>query len=186
MRVTAQTLENATEREKDRRQSLAFSAEHAWRTLEATRAAVDRADAKAAAMIAASGVTAAALFSLVGGHRSVNRWTVALLAACAVSALATAACAGMALRPRRHRMLMPTSLIYFDHVARMPGFSVEMYVHHARALFADPAALCDEISAQVWSVAKVSAVKYAWVDRSLFCLMTNLVTLGACSLVLCI
>ena len=186
MRVTAQTLETATERERDRRQLLAFSAEHAWRTLEATRAAVDRADAKAAAMIAASGVTAAALFSLVDAHRSVNRWTLVLLAACAASALATAACAGMALRPRRHRTLVPTSLIYFDHVARMPGFSVEVYVRHARELFADPAALCDEISAQVWSVARVSAAKYAWVDRSLFCLMTNLLTLGACSLLLTI
>lgn len=178
MRVRAYALERAVERARDQRQTLAFSADQAWRTLEAVRASIDRADTKAGAVIAASGITGAALFSLVETFRSPGLWTIAAFALCAASALAAAACAGMALRPRRLRMLSPTSLIYFDHVARMPGWSAEVYVRHARELFADPAALCDEIAAQVWAVAKVSAAKYSWVDRALFFLIINLLVLG--------
>ena len=186
MRVTAQALEQAVERARDHRQTLNFSADQAWRTLEAARASIDRADTKAGAVIAASGITGAALFSLVGTHRAPGLWTIAAFALCAASALAAAACAGMALRPRRLRTLSPTSLIYFDHVARMPGWSAEVYVRHARELFADPAALCDEIAAQVWSVARVSAMKYSWVDRSLFFLMFNLLMLGVATVMLAV
>jgi len=186
LRITAQALENATERERARRQAQSSSAEHAWRTLEVTRASVDRADAKAGAVIAASGITSATLFSLVGTHRSGGWWVIAVLAACAASALAAAFCAAMALRPRRHRKSEPTSLLYFDHVARMPGFSAEDYVRRARGLFSDLALLCDQIAAEVWAVARISAVKYAWVDRALFFLMINLLTLGTSSIIFAI
>jgi hypothetical protein len=156
--------------------------EQAWRTLEATRSAIDRADNKAAIVLASSGATGAALFSLSDTHRPLGIAAAVAVSVCAVSILAAALCAGLVLLPRRDRGREPTSLLYFDHVSRMAEIGAETYWVLTRRLFGDPVELCHEITSQIWTTSRVAAAKYAWVHRSMIFLFCALLGVGAAAL----
>lgn len=157
--------------------------DRAWRLLDANHAAIDRADAKAGMVVAACGVSAAALVSVYGAHHAGAAANSSALF-CAALALASTSSAGLALRPRRMRAQQPDSLIYFDHVTRMAGSSAERYLQSARSLFADEEALAIEITRQVWITAHLATVKYDWINRAVVLLFGNLLALGLTALLL--
>lgn len=76
----------------------------------------------------------------------------------------------------------PTSLLYFDHVFRMTDMGADTYVALTARLFGDPAELCREISAQIWTTSKVAAAKYTWVHRSMIGLFSALIAVGTAAL----
>jgi hypothetical protein len=156
--------------------------EQAWRTLEATRSAIDRADNKAAIALASSGATGAALFSLAETHKLLGIAAIIAISLCAALILAAALCAGLVLLPRRERGREPTSLLYFDHVSRMAEVDADSYAQLASRLFGEPVELCDEISTQIWATSKVAAAKYTWVHRSMICLFCALLAVGTAAL----
>lgn len=157
--------------------------DRAWRLLDTNHAAIDRADAKAGAVVAACGVSAAALVAVYSAHHA-DTAAISSALLCAALALASTSCAGLALLPRRMRSWQPDSLIYFDHVTRMTDSSVESYVQSARSLFSDEEALTTEITRQVWMTARLATVKYDWIDRAVILLFGNLLALGLTALLL--
>lgn len=159
--------------------------DHAWRLLAANNTAIDRADAKAGAVVAVCGVSVGALVAVYSVHRF-NAAVVSSGLLCAILALASTACAGLALRPRRQRGHEPESLLYFDHVARMTASSAENYTLSVHALFIDTEALAVQISRQIWSTARLATAKYDWVDRAMILLFGNLLSLALTALLLVI
>lgn len=157
--------------------------DRAWRLLDTNHAAIDRADAKAGAVVAACGVSAAALVAVYSAHRA-DTAEVSFALLCAALALASTSCAGLALRPRRMRSRQPDSLIFFDHVTRMADSSVEGYIQSARSLFSDEEELTTEITRQVWMTARLATVKYDWIDRAVLLLFGNLLALGVTALLM--
>lgn len=163
---------------------MSFVVEQAWRALETTNRSIDRADAKAAVVLAASGTTGVVLFGLVDGHKTLGSWAEAMLVLSAVLTFAASAFAGLTLRPRRERRTALPSLLYFDHIMRIPDATATTYVELAKALFLDPEALCGDIVGQVWATGRVATAKYTWVNRSLICLFGALVTAGITALII--
>lgn len=183
MRTTVQNTRGATaEQSEECARSWSLRVDQAWRTLEATRSAIDRADNKAAIVLASSGATGAALFSLVDAHRPLAVAATIAVSICAVSVLVAAAFAGLVLLPRRERGSAPTSLLYFDHVFRMTDMDADTYAALTTRLFGDPAELCREISTQIWTTSKVAAAKYTWVHRSMIGLFAALIAVGTAAL----
>lgn len=151
--------------------------------LDAIHSAIDRADAKAGAVVAACGVSAAALTTVCGAHR-VGAAAIVCALLCAALMLASVSCAGLALRPRRMRAASLSSLVYFDHIARLSHNSAEVYVRDARALFGDAEALTEDILHQVWATSQLATAKYDWLDRAVVLLFAVLLTLGLTVLLL--
>jgi hypothetical protein len=163
---------------EDRREYENMTAE-AWRVLDVTSRWISHADAKAGVILAACGIVAGGLFSVVEsggyGHRG---WVDAAAIVCAVLLAASAAGSSLALWPRRGPDVAPYSLIYFDHVARQTRYSPSDYVEALAGLLRDPESLVEQIGMQVWAVSRAASAKYTWVDRSLFAFLAALFSLG--------
>jgi hypothetical protein len=168
--------------ESGQHESMTFAVEQSWRTLEHTGQSIDRADAKAAAILAASGGVGAILYGLADERAATSGWIASALIVSAVSIVASALCAGLTLRPRRDRASIPSSLVYFDHIARALDLSVNEYLTRATGRFSDPEALYRDLATQIWVTGKVAAAKYAWVDRAMTFLLIGLLATGITAL----
>jgi hypothetical protein len=158
--------------------------ERAWKIFDTVSAKIDHADAKGGAILAICGVTAATILSLVAERRS---WSLAAMVSAALAAALTFTTAGFAcaaLWPRRRRHDSPTSLLYFDHIVRRPGQTVDSYGDALWELLGSPRMLTAGIAEQIWATAHVAARKYQWIDRAMVSLFAALVTLGAAGAIL--
>ena len=165
--------DRADEREQQHRAALAFAVEQAWRTLEHNDRAIDRADAKAAVVLAADGAIAVTLFSLTDNQARLDGYAVATLTLSAVFTIAAAIMTGLTLWPRRFRTAAPTTLVYHGDIARMTDPSVDRYVTQASLLFIDPEELGRQLASQIWATGRVAATKYMWVNLALTSLLCS-------------
>jgi len=169
----------------DDSEAASILADRTWKLLDTNHSAIDRADAKAAAVVAACGACAAALVAVCDTHRISPAAAVSALL-CAALTLASMSCAGLALRPRRLRSERPGSLVYFDHVARTSSRSAEAYTRSVLSLFADAEALAADISFQIWATARLATAKYDWLDRAIVLLFGNFLALSLTVLLLAV
>ena len=187
-RAGGRSAERATARregERQReRQALSFAVDQAWRTLEHTGRSIDRADAKAAAVLAASGGVGVILYNLGGEHSAAGLWSAFGLGLSAVLTLTAAVFAGVALRPRRAPGTTPLSLVYFDHIAHMPDPSAAGYVSRVSKLFLEPEELCRDLGTQVWATGQIAATKFGWVSRALSCMLAALCATGVTAVII--
>ena len=166
--------ERADQREQRHRAVLTFAVEQAWRTLEHNDRAIDRADAKAAAVLAADGAIGVTLFGLADSQTRLGGYAVATLALSAVFAITAAILTGLTLWPRRFRDTTPKTLVYHGDIARMTDSSVDRYVTQSSLLFVDPEELRRQLASQIWATGRVAAIKYMWVNLALASLLCSL------------
>lgn len=176
------TQERAERQELRHRAALTFAVEQAWRTLEHSDRAIDRADAKAAAVLAADSAIAVTLFTLADNQPRLGAYAVVALALGATLVLATAVLTGLTLWPRRFRASAPTTLVYHGDIARMTDASVGSYVTQASVLFIDPEALSRQLASQIWATGRVAATKYMWVNLAVTSLLCSLAVTSVAAL----
>lgn len=138
----------------------------AWRSLGLVVDWIRHADAKAAAVLAASGVAGGVLYSLVKDR---GEPSVALNIAAGVSGVlifVSAALAAFALRPRMWSKERPTSKIYYAHIARRYGKPEGggAYSDAMLELASDGVEMTREVSSQIWANAHVAHVKFVLVN----------------------
>lgn len=133
-----------------------------WRVLGLVTDWIKHAEAKAAATLAAAGVSASVLYNLVRNVTQQNALLDVAAVACAICIVLGGLSAAWALRPRLWAKEEATSNLYFNHIARRhpkKGMGAA-YSPALNALTTDRAALVDEIAGQVWSNAHVAKAKF--------------------------
>jgi len=155
----------------------------AWKIFDVINARIEHADVKAGAILAACGVTSAALIAITS--RSGDRDTLlqAFAAASGAFVLMAAIFSCGTLWPRRLRRKIPESILYFDHIARRSPAAIEEYEDELRTILADPEAMTREIIKQIWATSRVAARKYDFLDHAMRCLSAGLMTLGAVAVI---
>lgn len=118
--------------------------DQAWNVLRLVVDWIRHAETKAAAVIAADGVTGTVLYNLVKDRQDTPVLLDVPTGLCAVFVVLSGVCAGWSLVPRLWGRNDPTSLIYFDHVARRYG-SAGDYLPKFRKLTGSPSGLVDEL-----------------------------------------
>ena len=147
----------------------------AWKLFDVINSRIEHADAKAAAILGGCGVAAATLVGLITGWgvRDVVLLAADSLSGAFVVTSAVFSCA--VLWPRRLRGKLPVSLIYFDHLARMPDPTAAGQL--LLSLLEDPEALSIEILKQVLATSRVALRKYDLLDRAMFFFFATLLCL---------
>jgi Family of unknown function (DUF5706) len=151
----------------------------AWAALDQLAQWIRFADAKAAVILASSGVLGGLLLArpASAGHDAAAIRGIVLgvgLVAVALSALFSL----RALQPRlRIRRVSPTSLLYFDHVARRYAGNAAEYVGAFTGASAD-GALGQDVIGQVWANSVVARRKFRQVTVATWLLGLGLVTAG--------
>lgn len=135
-----------------------------WQTLGRTHEWIRFADTKAGALLAADGALAAAVLGVLDG--SDDWWVLALGRLSLTAAGVSAAFSLITLIPRLN-VGEPTSIIYFDHIARKYGSSLENYQQAAESILSDEKGLRDELLSQVWANSIVARTKFVMTTRSL-------------------
>lgn len=170
--------------------------DHAWKALTVTNDWVRHADTKTGVTMAFVGVTAAALFNLVGERES---WTCALSVATWVSFLAIAGSllsAGLALVPRvkrKDRKEKTTgtgqvtaddavNLLFFGDVARSYGDDLPSYREVLGVLTSDPVRLTGQVADQIHANAHIAAVKFRWANWAVVYGLVAAVAVGVVAL----
>lgn len=162
------------------------SSEQAWRVLLLINDWIKHADAKTAGTLAATGVTAGVLYSVVSDIEDLPLPTTIWASATAVFLLFAVVFAGLALRPRLWTRVPATSKVYFEHIARAyPKSTSQMtFVRDFTTSFSDHGSVASEVAAQVWAIAHVAAAKYRWVNLSIvftFFAVTSLAATALCA-----
>lgn len=144
--------------------------EDAWRVLLLINDWIKHADAKTAGVLAAAGVTAGLLYSVVSEVDVLPLPTTVCVAATAVCLLFAVLFGGLALRPRLWTCAPATSKIYFAHIARAyPKGAAQptSFVQDFTSSFSDSREVASEVSEQIWAIAHVAAAKYRWVNLAM-------------------
>lgn len=163
-------------------ESVTVEAAEAWNAVGLVNEWVRHAEAKAATTLAASGVLGGVLYNLVKDQAAIG-WTLKIAApASAFLIIAAAVCATVALWPRLRSRDAPTSLLYFDHIARRHPTSSKPYIDELKALVADPSQLLEELGQQVWANARIARKKYFWAGLALVTLLGAALALAAVAL----
>ncbi|WNI23590.1 Pycsar system effector family protein [Streptomyces sp. ITFR-16] len=149
------------------------NADHAWKALGLVIDWIKHAETKAAAALAAAGLTGGVLFNIVKDVSSPSSWLIFSSMFCGLAVVGAGACAGLVLWPRLKMSEEPTSLLYFHHIARGHAAS-GTYAESLIALTQDAEALVTEIAGQGWANAKVAHKKYIWGGRSIRFLLVAL------------
>ncbi|GAA2152542.1 hypothetical protein FHX52_0777 [Humibacillus xanthopallidus] len=157
-------------------------AAEAWKAVGLVNDWVKHAESKAGALMAASGVTGGVLYNLVKSQDHPGGFLAIAATTSAVTVLLAAACALTALWPRLHASEPPTSLLYFEHIARRHPKSPAAYIEEFKALATNPDSLLEQLAQQVWANARVAKRKYFWAGLALLCLAVSLVTLACVAL----
>ena len=140
---------------------------------------VKHAEAKAAATLAAAGVTGGVLYNLVKAQTSPSWFMATAASVCGIGVLLAGASAIAALWPRLRSKEAATSSLYFDHIARRHPKSHTAYVAEFTNLVTSPMALLEQLAQQVWSNARVARRKYFWGGMALVLLVISLAGLAA-------
>lgn len=166
--------------------SLSPQPDHAWKALSLVVDWIKHAETKAAAILAASGVSGGVLYQLV--RTQADRSIALNVAAGAAGSLLflSAVCAAMALRPRLRSKEEPTSNLYYLHIAKRHARSggSEAYSHLVLEVTSDGTKLVNEIAGQVWANAHVAKDKYAWINWSMATFLVGLLALSAVPVVI--
>ncbi|WP_373291466.1 Pycsar system effector family protein [Nonomuraea cavernae] len=158
------------------------SADQAWKALSLIVDWIKHAETKAAATIAGTAAVGVALFNLVKDATSTPWYFLTASAICGVLALGAGFCASFAIWPRLRGKEPPTSLLYFQHIARAHT-TADGYAASLVALTKDVEALVGEIARQGWANSRVAHQKYIWGARAIILLLTSLVMLAASALI---
>lgn len=151
-----------------------------WRILELVNGWIKHAETKAAATLAAAGVSAGVLYNLVKDLHDTSRLLDVLAVLCAAAIAAGGVCAAWALRPRLRAREEPTSRLYFQHIARRhprPTKGAE-YRAELHGLTNDREALVVDISSQIWANAHVATDKFRAGNIGLTLVLAGIVLLG--------
>lgn len=160
--------------------------DQAWKALGLVVDWIKHAEAKAGAMLAATGVSGGVLYNLV---KSQGNPSLALnIAAGAAGTLLflAGACAGLALRPRLRSREEPTSILYYHHIARKharPDGS-GAYAQAVLELTANGESLVNEVAAQIWANAHVATDKYRWINWGMAAFLLALPCLAATAVII--
>lgn len=151
-----------------------------WRILGLVNDWIRHAETKAAATLAASGVSAGVLYNLVKDVTDPSRLLDIVAVLCAISIAGGGGCASWALRPRLRAKEEPTSRLYFHHIARRhprPTRGAE-YLAELHGLTNDREALVIDISSQVWANAHVATDKFRAANIGLTLVLAGVLLLG--------
>jgi hypothetical protein len=151
--------------------------DQAWNVLRLMVDWVRHAETKAAAVLAAAVATGTVLYNLVKDRQDTPLLLDVPAGLCFVFVVLSGSCAGWSLVPRLWGRNTPTSLIYFDHVARRYG-SVADYVPKFRALTGSARGLVDELGGQIWANSRVARQKFLWGGAGLILLLFALLSLA--------
>jgi len=134
----------------------------AWRTLLLVVDFVKHAETKAAATLAFAGVLGGVLYTLVSQQKKPGVVLIVAAAGCALTIVATAVAAGVALRPRVRVRLEGSSpaLLFYRSVADRFPDDADAYVRQFTALTADRPALLAAVAEQIWANSVVATRKY--------------------------
>ncbi|MEV7196853.1 Pycsar system effector family protein [Streptomyces sp. NPDC093510] len=154
--------------------------DNAWRILDTIRDWTKHAETKAATTLAAAGVVAGVLYSLVTGSGGRSAWFASAAAVSAVCTVAAGLTAGLVLWPRQRIAVgtMPTSLLFYDHIGREYSASHSEYRDRLNELLRDEDALLAAVVDQIWANALVARRKFGWVSRSIGLLLFALLGLA--------
>jgi len=160
--------------------SAPVDAAEAWKAVGLVNDWVRHAETKAAATLATSGVIGGVLFNLVKNQTEFSLTIKILGPASGVLAFGAAIAAVVALWPRLRTTESPTSLLYFDHIARRypRDNQVTEYVAALKGLVADPDGLLEQLGQQVWANARVARRKFRWAGWAMIALMGSALALS--------
>ncbi|MDP9824062.1 Pycsar system effector family protein [Nocardioides massiliensis] len=170
-----------TEVEEDA--SAPVDAAEAWKAVGLVNEWVRHAETKAAAALATAGVIGGVLFSLVK-DQTVFSLTIKIFGpASGALAFAAGIAAVVALWPRLRATEPPTSLLYFDHIARKYPRNNQgaEYVAALKGLVADPDGLLEQLGQQVWANARVARRKFRWAGWAMVALIGSAMALSVVS-----
>ena len=156
-----------------------LTTDDAWKTLSLVNDWIKHGETKAAATLAAAGVSGTVLFNILKSETHHSVLTVVFTAACGTFIAITGTLAGIALWPRLKATEDPTSTLYFNHIARRHRNGHGEYAKALRDLIQDKERLVGEISEQVWANAHVATKKYRWGSLALISLFIGIALLGA-------
>ncbi|MGY5884669.1 Pycsar system effector family protein [Modestobacter lacusdianchii] len=157
----------------------------AWKALGLVNDWVRHAETKAAATLAALGVTGGALYNLVKSQNDVSGFLAVMSTVCGAAVIVGGVFALLALRPRLRSQEDATSTLYFDHIARRhTSTDPAPYQQELATLVASPSSLVAEIAQQVWSNARVAKDKYKWSAWALIALAVALISVALVAAVL--
>ena len=143
---------------------------------------VKHAETKAAATLAAAGVMGGVLYNLVRGQATFDCLLRFAAPLCGLLVVAAAISAVVALWPRLAQHEHPTSLLYFDHIARRHPHSPIAYIEELRSLLLSPEELVNQLGQQVWANARVARRKFQAVGWGLAFLFSAAASLGLVAL----
>ena len=163
--------------------SAPVEAAEAWKAVGLVNDWVRHAETKAAVTLATSGVIGGVLFNLVRNQAEFGLTIKIFGPAAGVLAFGAAVAAVVALWPRLRATEPPTSLLYFDHIARKYPIDhqVTEYVAALKRLVADPDGLLDELGHQVWANARVARRKFRWASWAMVALLGSALAVSVVS-----
>lgn len=174
--------------------------EQAWKALSLVNDWIRHAEAKATAMLAATGVTGGILYSLVHAqtHPSLALDVVATVNGLMIISAGGSAVIALVPRltvPKVKKVVAATSLVpqaatvaasedpvnllYFRDIARRYRGDAPTYTQVLTTLTTDPTKLTEHIGRQVHANSDVAHRKYGWANRAAVGLAADLVMLGA-------
>ena len=151
----------------------------AWRALMLQIDLVKHAETKAAATLASAGLAGGLLYTLVSQTKTGGTPFAVLASVTALTIVAAAAAAGIALRPRLFARHAGPNLLFYSSIVRRFGRDADAFGRDFAALLADRPALIAALAAQVLGNAHVADRKYRSVTVALLALMTALALLAA-------
>jgi hypothetical protein len=165
-------------------ESPAIDAAEAWKAISLVNDWVKHAETKSAATLAAAGVVGAALFNLVKDRTDFDCDCVLAIAApiCGLFVVAASVFAVLALWPRLGGGGQPTSVLFFDHIARRHPTAPDNYIEELKSVVASPDILLNQLGQQVWAIAHVARRKYRWASWGLVALFGSALAISIVAL----
>lgn len=161
-----------------------IEAAEAWKAVGLVNEWVRHAETKAAGVLATSGVVGGVLFNLVKDQTKLG-WVVKIAGpTCGALAFTAAMLAVCALWPRLRSKEPPTSVLYFDHIARRFPKKGDgpNYVAALSVVLANPGELMTQLGQQVWANARVARRKFKFAGWAMVALIFSTLALAVVAL----
>ena len=161
-----------------------IEAAEAWKAVGLVNEWVRHAETKAAGVLATSGVVGGVLYNLVKDQTEFGCVLKVAGAVCGAAVFVAAFLAVCALWPRLRSSDNPTSVLYFDHIARRypnPGDG-DQYVVALSEVLANPVQLLEQLGHQVWANARVARRKFRFAGIAMVALILATFALGVVAL----
>jgi hypothetical protein len=161
--------------------------EHAWKALSLVNEWIRHAETKAAAVLAAAGVTGGVLYNLVKSQQHPSCVINVLAMLCGGLVFAAGFCATATLIPRRNVSGGAenfSNLLFYSHVALAYRNDEPTYAQVLAALTSNPHDLTRHLANQVHANSVVADRKFVWATRGIIVLVAALATLGALAVVI--